>query len=186
MLLTYLGLGIILGLSMAAPPGPVNAMIANESTKSWFHGSSIGAGAMTADLIFFIIVYFIQGYIPMPIINALYIVGGIFMLYLSYLTIKAKMPSSSVRGNYIIGLSMGLTNPYQISWWVTVGISMIRSLSVLIIPGFFVGILIWIIAFPKAINMLGAKYVKYVKIISSIILVAFGVYLLYEGILNVI
>lgn len=37
-LLVYLGLGIVLGLSMAAPPGPVNAMIANEATKSWLHG----------------------------------------------------------------------------------------------------------------------------------------------------
>ncbi|WP_338600822.1 LysE family translocator [Sulfolobus tengchongensis] len=184
--LLYLGLGIILGLSMAAPPGPINAMIANESTKSWLHGSSVGAGAMTADLIFFVITYFIQEYIPNYIVKILYIIGGAFMLYLAYLTFKSKMPSRSVSGNYFIGLSMGLMNPYQISWWISVGISMIKSLSISIIPGFFMGIVIWVIVFPKAINILGNKYVKYIKIISTIILLIFGIYLLYEGISNVV
>ncbi len=185
-LLAYLGLGIVLGLSMAAPPGPVNAMIANEATKSWLHGSSVGAGAMTADFIFFWIVYFIQGFVPNYVLKPLYLIGGAFMLYLSYATLKSKMPSSSVRGNYFIGLLMGLSNPYQISWWVTVGISMIRSLSISIIPGFFLGIVIWIFSFPRLINLVGSKYIKYVKIISSSILLAFGIYLIYEGIIHVI
>ena len=182
----YIGLGIILGLSMAAPPGPIYAMIASESTKSWFHGSSVGSGAMTADFIFFLIVYTIQGLIPSFILKPLYFIGGIFMLYLSYLTFRSKMPSSSINGNYFIGLSMGLTNPYQISWWVTVGISMIKSLSLYIIPGFFLGILIWIISFPTVINKFGKNYLNYIKIASSIILFIFGIYLLYEGLIGII
>lgn len=179
--LIYLLLGVSLGLSIAAPPGPVNAIIANESVKSWLHGSSVGAGAMTADFIFFIIIYFIQGFIPIFILKPLYLIGGGFMIYLAYATLKSKMPSKSIKGNYLIGLTIGLTNPYQISWWLTVGISMIKSLSISVIPGFFLGIIIWIISFPKLINKLGIRYVNYVKIISAIILAAFGIFLLYNG-----
>lgn len=58
------------------------------------------------------------------------------MIYLAYVTLKSKMPSKSIKGNYLIGLTIGLTNPYQISWWLTVGISMIKSLSISVIPGF--------------------------------------------------
>lgn len=51
--LLYLPVGVILGLSIAAPPGPMNALIANSSLKSPLHGTSVGAGAMTADLFSF-------------------------------------------------------------------------------------------------------------------------------------
>ena len=43
------GLGILLGLSLAGPPGSVNSVIANESLKSRLHGMGVGFGAMTAD-----------------------------------------------------------------------------------------------------------------------------------------
>src|SRR2546422_7021558 len=59
------GLGVILeilwailagagiGLSLAAPPGPVNAIIASQTvTRSWRAGFLVGVGATTADTIF--------------------------------------------------------------------------------------------------------------------------------------
>lgn len=45
--------GLALGLSLAAPPGPVNSVIASESLRSKIHGVSVGLGAMTADFVFF-------------------------------------------------------------------------------------------------------------------------------------
>src|SRR5437879_11216651 len=45
------GMGI--GLSLAAPPGPVNAVIASHAvTRSWRAGFLVGVGATTADTIF--------------------------------------------------------------------------------------------------------------------------------------
>ncbi|MGC8636497.1 MAG: LysE family translocator, partial [Thermoprotei archaeon] len=37
-----------MGFTLAAPPGPMNALIANEATRSAKKGSLVGAGAMTA------------------------------------------------------------------------------------------------------------------------------------------
>lgn len=174
-------LGIVLGLSMAAPPGPINAMIANESLVSKFHGTAVGLGAMTADLIFFIITFTIRNIIPREIIYPLYVAGGILMLYLSFSIFKSKMTSKSRKGNYISGLLIGLSNPYQLSWWLTAGLFMIQEFSLLIAPFFFTGILIWVICFPFIINKIGNKYGRYVKIFSIATLAGFGVYMLFLG-----
>src|SRR2546426_12684193 len=64
------GLGI--GLSLGAPPGPVNAIIASQTvTRSWRAGFLVGVGATTADSIFFAgsivahsVVASIQGWVP--------------------------------------------------------------------------------------------------------------------------
>lgn len=175
-------LGVVLGLSMAAPPGPVNAMIANESLISKLHGSAIGLGAMTADLIFFIITFMLRNVIPKEIIYPLYVIGGALMLYLSFLILKSPNNSNkSKKGNYLTGLLLGLSNPYQISWWLTAGLFMIDEFGITIIPSFFIGILIWIFSFPFIINKIGNKYSKYVKIFSVIILLGFGIYMLFLG-----
>ncbi len=176
-------LGVLLGLSMAAPPGPVNAMILRESMKSRLHGSSVGFGAMTADLIFFLVIYYVRAEIPPLVLRILYLVGGVLLLLLAYLTLKSS-PSvnTSVSGNYFTGLLMGLTNPYQISWWVTIGIYMVDSFGTTSILGFFSGIVIWVITFPYFSNLYVKRYVKYVNLVSFAILASFGVYILVQGI----
>jgi len=47
--------GVVFGLTLAAPPGPMNAVIAEESAvRGWIAGFKTGLGAMSADAIFFI------------------------------------------------------------------------------------------------------------------------------------
>lgn len=176
-------LGIILGLSMAAPPGPVNAIMLNESLKSKIHGSSVGLGAMTADLIFYFISYNFRNFIPKEFLKIIYITGGLLLIIISILIIRSKFNiNTSPKGNYITGLSMGLTNPYQITWWLTIGIFMLENLGISSILGFFIGIVIWIIIFPLISNKYIRNYSKYIKILSFIIVLAFGSYILLEGI----
>lgn len=177
--------GYLLGLSLAAPPGPVNATIANESMKSKLHGTSVGAGAMTADFIFFLIVFQLKRYLDPTILKILYFAGGVYLLYLSIGILRSKMPSKNVTGNYIIGLTMGLTNPFQITWWVTVGIFMLNQLSIFSAVGFFLGIITWITLFPVGINkFLANKYDKIVKIFSFVTIFSFSVVILYYGIIG--
>ncbi|SMD30733.1 LysE family translocator [Picrophilus oshimae] len=175
-------LGIALGLSLAAPPGPVNSVIAHESLKSKIHGSNVGFGAMTADFTFFLIIYFLKSIINVYIIRILYIAGGLLMIYLAYGIIRSRMPSSSKGGNYIIGLIMGLTNPFQITWWITAGIFLVREFSILIIIGLFSGIIVWCTVFPYLINKFGYKYERYINIFSFAVILGFGLYILYSGI----
>jgi len=43
--------GLLLGYSLAVPPGPINALIAAWSLRSFRHGFAVGAGAMSADFL---------------------------------------------------------------------------------------------------------------------------------------
>src|SRR2546426_10273902 len=69
-LTVFAGLGI--GLSLGAPPGPVNAIIASHTvTRSWRAGFLVGVGATTADTIFLVVSFLaraavagIEPYVP--------------------------------------------------------------------------------------------------------------------------
>ncbi|WP_243675543.1 hypothetical protein [Vulcanisaeta distributa] len=52
-------IGMVFGFLLAVPPpGPMNALIAAEATRSPIHGTSVGLGAMSADGILMVITYF--------------------------------------------------------------------------------------------------------------------------------
>jgi threonine/homoserine/homoserine lactone efflux protein len=186
MFLYEYGLGILLGISLAGPPGSVNSIIANESLKSRIHGMGVGFGAMTADLTFFIIVYLTNGIINENILKVVYIIGGLFMLYLGISVLRSKMLSKTRKGNYFIGLSMGLTNPFQIIWWFTAGFFLLKELSIFSVTGLFSGIIIWIFVFPYVIWRFGTGYEKYIKLASAAIIFGFAIYILYAGTLLII
>ncbi len=175
-------IGYALGLSLAAPPGPVNAIIMNESSKSALHGTSVGAGAMTADFVFLIALYFGRLVIPIWTFKYLYILGAAVMVYLSISVIRSKMPSKTPKGNYLVGLTMGITNPFQIIWWVTVGLFLIERLTPISVAGFFLGILTWITVFPYTMNRVGNRYSPLLKFFSFVILLVFAVVMLFYGV----
>jgi threonine/homoserine/homoserine lactone efflux protein len=80
--------GAVFGLALAAPPGPMNAVIAEESVlRGRIAGFTAGLGAMTADFVFFLLslggaVAFLD---DAPTVRAVMIlVGGLLMLYFAY------------------------------------------------------------------------------------------------------
>jgi len=57
-LLATVAVGAVFGLALAAPPGPMNAVIAEESVlRGRLAGFKAGLGAATADVIFFALAY---------------------------------------------------------------------------------------------------------------------------------
>jgi len=175
--------GLALGLSIAAPPGPVNSIIAAESLRSKLHGTSVGLGAMTADFIFFVLTLFFGHFIPTKITYFLYVVGGLFMIWLAFGVLRSTSSSRTARANYITGLSMGLTNPFQITWWLTTGLFMMQQVGVFAAPGFFGGIVIWITLFPYIVNRYAKGLFRIIRFISFGILLGFGAFILVEGVI---
>jgi len=82
-------LGLVLGLSLAVPPGPMNALIASEALKSPMHGTAVGAGAMSADATLMVITYFLYQLIK-PYSRYMYFIGGGVMVYLALLMLKSR------------------------------------------------------------------------------------------------
>ncbi len=189
--------GVGLGLSISAPPGPVNALIAVQAASgSRKNGFLVGAGALTADTIFLVIAYFL-GRLSVfdSLLQAIFsLASSALLAYLAFLTYRSAkriggfsgVSNLRVRYPYVSGLTMGLTNPFQISWWLSVGLLLISSIGPLIIAGFFIGIIFWITAFPAIISWLSRRVSSLYRIVvyvSFVLLAAFSVWFLASALL---
>ncbi|MFC3478643.1 LysE family translocator [Halobacterium litoreum] len=191
--------GVVLGLSLAAPPGPMNAVIAEESVaRGWKSGFAAGLGAMTADAVFFVlalagVVAFIED--APTVRTAMVGVGGVLMLYYAYGAIQdagsfSDAEAADGRG-FRKAFALALANPYQVTWWLTAGVGLLNPSEIsafglelsaanggLTIAGFFAGILLWITSFPAALRAAGERVDalgKGVAYASAVVLALFGV-----------
>lgn len=179
--------GMLLGLSLAAPPGPVNAVIAFEGARKPLRGTLVGLGAMTSDFIYMLIVLYLGILTPEWIKRYMFLIGGFVMVILAWMIWESEgkaKEGGGVYAPYIKGLTMGITNPYQMGWWMTAGLSSISLFGPIFIVGFFLGISFWITTFPIAINK-GAhfgenKFIYIIKIISVLILLGFAAYFIFS------
>ncbi len=183
-----------LGLSLAAPPGPINILILNESIRrSWLSGASVGFGAATADFAFYTIISILgirvlDYWIIRPV---LYATGCAILVYLSYVlisrsgakpTLGKETPHASGAG-YLQGLSIGLTNPLQIGWWLAVGITLVSLFGYYFALGFFSGILSWVLSFSYVASLFRLRLLGVFRAIclaSAAVLLAFTGFFLYE------
>jgi len=179
----FLGAG--LAFSLAIPPGPINAMMAATSTISRFRASLIGFGAMTADAVFLSVVVLLHGAIPGNLRPPLAIIGGLVIIYMGTKLTMEKENKEGKGGGYFSGLFVGISNPYQLGWWVTAGLTMVSIFGYASIAGFFGALLVWVTAFPFALSKLTQKYKdtlpKLVKLVSAVALFLFGIYFLING-----
>jgi threonine/homoserine/homoserine lactone efflux protein len=127
--------GVVFGFALAAPPGPMNAIIAEESVlRGWQSGFWAGLGAMTADAVFFVLALFgvVAVVERLPTLRAVMVgVGGLLMLYFAYgafadtssgFTGDAGEAHKGFRKAFVLAL----TNPYQIVFWLTLGVGLLE------------------------------------------------------------
>jgi len=217
--LVTLGSGMIFGLALAAPPGPMNAIIAAESvSRGWMAGVRAGLGAMSADVLFFVltlagVVAVLDSYLSVR--PALYLAGGLLMLYFA---IGAAHEAASTTGftdadstassGFSKTFVLSLTNPYQIGFWLTVGVGLleagrldvfahvpavgdllagtlvVQTGSATLLIGFFAGIAVWIVVYPAALVSTGRRVntlAPIVAALSSVVLAGFGLLFLAIG-----
>jgi len=213
--------GVVFGLALAAPPGPMNAVIAEESVVRGFRAGAIaGCGAMIADATFFVLaalgvvsivreITYLQG--------AMVAVGGLLMLYFAVDAVRELdrtftdfddgTPRSDARG-FRRAFLLALTNPYQIVFWLTVGVGLltpgtvdvlsqvpyvgdalagvlvVRTGDPALIVGLFAGIVVWIVGFPATLVGVGRRIDRFapaVATLSALFLAAFGVLFLSDA-----
>ena len=178
--------GFGLALSLAGPPGPMNALIASASTHGPWKGVSTGLGAVTVDAVFLVVVALLHGYVPGWVKVPVSLLGGVLLIWLGYRAYgsKGQGPPSAAEG-YVSAVGLGLTNPYQLGWWLTAGLSMIAFLGYFSAVGFFAGLLAWVTAFPYAIWKLSSLYAERmltaIRYASVVGLVGFGLFFILSG-----
>ena len=208
--------GVVFGLAIAAPPGPMNAVIAEESVlRGWSSGVRAGLGAMAADACFFVLALFGAVAIVerLPIVRgALLAIGGVFMLYFAYGAARdasAAFVDDAVEASrgFCKAFALAITNPYQILFWLTIGVGLLEPgridvLSALpvgealsgvlvvttgsptLVVGFFAGIAAWVVGFPATLVAAREKTDTVAPIVayaSALLLAGFGVLFLGEA-----
>ena len=219
-LLTTVVGGVVFGLALAAPPGPMNAIIAEESAvRGWRAGFAAGLGAMVADLCFFVLA--LAGAVTVvqnapTVQRAMVAGGGLLMLYFAYGAVQDATALSSVEATaggeshgFRKAFVLALTNPYQVLFWLTVGVGLIDpgQVDVLaplpavgpaladlfvvrtghpgLLAGLFGGVLIWITGFPATIVAARSRVERLAPVIawlSGALLAGFGLFFLWQSI----
>ena len=220
-LVTTTGAGVVFGLALAAPPGPMNAIIAEESVlRGWPAGFRAGLGAMTADFIFFLLSLggVVAALNRLPRLRAaMVIVGGGLMWYFAVDAARSTRETLAPSGDggtaggkgFRKAFVLALTNPYQILFWLTVGVGLLApgridvlahtpyvgdSLTGLLIVqtgtaallvGLFGGIAVWIVGFPATLVAARRRVESLAPLVagvSALVLAGFGTLFLADGV----
>jgi threonine/homoserine/homoserine lactone efflux protein len=198
----------------------MNAVIAEESVvHGWTAGFRAGLGAMSADALFFVlslfgVVAFVERF---PTVRAVMVgAGGLLMLYFAYgAAVEARgsfraaadgdAPASA---GFRKAFVLALTNPYQILFWLTIGVGLlepgrvdvlgqtpyvgaalsgtlvVETGSPALVVGFFGGILCWIVGFPASLVVAERRVETLAPVVagaSAAVLAGFGLLFLSDA-----
>ncbi|AOV08705.1 LysE family transporter [Sporosarcina ureilytica] len=191
---------IILGVSLAAPVGPVNAALLDTGIKNgFFHAWIFGIGALTADVLYMIMVYFgIGQIIEFPLVKIILWSFGCFVL--TYTGIESLLSLHKIelsrrfgkkvrlRRSILSGFFMSLLNPLTILFWLGIYGSILAENAgnfaghqlIINSVAIIAGVLLWD-TFMATISsgarkLLSIRLLKAISVISSLFMIGFGIY----------
>ncbi|MBL7063639.1 MAG: LysE family transporter [Anaerolineae bacterium] len=188
--------GLVVGLSIAAPVGPIGVLcIRRTLAEGRVCGLVSGLGAATADAIYGCIAGFGLTFISSILVNQqgwIRFAGGVFLCYLGLRTFLARPAeqTASARGSGLIGayasaFLLTLTNPITILSFAAIfaGLGLANtsgdyvSAGILVL-GVFSGSALWWLVLSGGVGMFRAKFtpdrLRWVNRISGAIITTFG------------
>lgn len=145
--------GIVLSWSLAAPPGPANALIAHVAAqRGWGAGVLTGMGAIAGDLVMFALMGFgvLRAIEAFPwLAVGLGLAGAVLMAYFAWEAFRsARAPAAEVTsaGGFARNFATIVTSPFNWVWWLTTGAGLFVELGAWIVVGFFLGLVAWVAA----------------------------------------
>lgn len=197
---------IFLGLSLAAPIGPVNAAQLDKGIKGGFlHAWFVGLGAMVVDVLYMMLVYLgVVQFLEAPFMKTFLWLFGFFVL--TYTGIESligagKLELNQKRGNetlvksFMSGFFMSLSNPLTILFWLGIYGSVLANTAtaygfnqLLLYSGAIIlGVLLWDITMAGIAssfrNFLNTKILIIISVLSGLSLIGFGLYFGYQAFL---
>lgn len=192
---------ILLGISLSAPMGPINAAQIDKGIRFGFmHAWLLGVGAMLADALFMLLIYFgLSQWIDTPLIKSFLWSFGFFIL--CYTGFESMIHSSRVletphernvqekrSKSMFTGFFLAISNPLSIIFWLGIYGAMLAQTSksyageqlLLYSGGIFIGILVWDVCMASlasgARRWIQPRMLQVISIVSGIVLVVFGLY----------
>jgi threonine/homoserine/homoserine lactone efflux protein len=196
---------VLLGLTLAAPIGPVNSARLDKGIKNGFwHAWIVGAGSMIADAVFMLLVYVgMVRFLDIPAVQIfLWLFGGFVLIYsgIESMTSMKSFSLESVRKRdsltkcFFIGFLMSISSPLSILFWLGIYGSILAKTAsengtgdLLIYSSMiFLGLTIWDI-FVALLTTSLKKYFNsniliIISVLSGLSLLCFGSYFGFQGI----
>ena len=193
--------GILLGLGVAIPIGPLNILIMNYSLSSFGRGFALGMGAMSADILYFVLLSLgVLVVFDNPwIFKSIAIFGAIFLLYMAWACYKnaskmlAKI-SNTERGEsllacYLKGLGLNSINPFIIGFWLSLSSVIASSANWMIAAlGVLLALFAWVLGLSLATSLarriISAKVARIFSYVSAVLMLFFTAFLIYNTFLK--
>ncbi|MBB6637542.1 LysE family transporter [Cohnella thailandensis] len=193
-----------LGLSLAAPIGPINAAQMEKGIRAGFwHAWLVGLGAMAADGVFMLLVYFgVIHVLDRPFVQTFLWLFGFFVLtYIGFETLmKVGKQDWGNRGggespykSFASGFVMSISNPMSILFWLGVYGSVLADMIakyearevVLYSSTIMAGIMLWDFLMALAASafrrLLTDRLLASISVLSGLSLIGFGLYFGFEA-----
>ncbi|MCK9567142.1 MAG: LysE family translocator [Methanothrix sp.] len=194
--ITFLLRGFVIGLSIAAPIGPINVLcISRTLAEGRLIGIVSGLGGATADVVYGCVAGFGLTFVSSILINQqawLRLIGGLFLCYLgakTFLAEPAKRAASS-KGNGLVGaytstFFLTLTNPMTILSFVALfaGLGLASTggnfmSATSLVFGIFIGSSSWFLILCSSVDIFRGKLspsrMQWINRISGAIIAGFG------------
>ncbi|WP_370568657.1 LysE family translocator [Fictibacillus sp. 26RED30] len=191
--------GLIMGISIAAPVGPIGVLCMQRTlTQGRVVGIVSGLGAACADVIYGLIAGLGLTMVSQFIMSHklwIQLIGGVFLLYLGLkiLTSKARpmdgtpQKSSSLTSAFFTTFLQTLTNPMTILSFAAIfaGLGIVNThtstiSSITLIVGLFCGSTAWWLFLTFIVSMMSKRmnqqHMVMINVISGIIIGLFGVF----------
>jgi threonine/homoserine/homoserine lactone efflux protein len=183
--------GALLGLSLAAPPGPVTTIMVSASLHGRARQAFLTAlGAISADLcwlslsILGVLAIFHDhphwlGYLGLAGAALL-----IWMAWGAWVSARRGIQDSHTPGSWKLGFFTVLTSPISLAWWLANGALLYTSWGLAGITGMFLSLVVYSALFCQAFRLLGTRAAKAalgVAYASILVLAGFGLYVAYTA-----
>jgi L-lysine exporter family protein LysE/ArgO len=196
---------VLLGLSLAAPIGPVNAAQLDKGIKYGFLSSwLVGVGAFVADGIYMVAVYIgVVKFVETSFMQTfLWLFGSFVLIYTGVESIVSSRPQMSktsrarepLHKSFLSGFFISISNPLTILFWLGIYGSVLAKTAatssqeqlILYSLAIFIGLLIWDVTMAGISssfkNLFTNKIITFISVISGISLIGFGFYFGFEAI----
>lgn len=193
--LYVVGVGFALGLSLAAPPGPILALSAERTAERGFWpGAAVPLGATVGDGTHALLMSL--GLLPLladhpTVLNVVNLGGAVLMFVLAYQAVRGARGGvgeadrrSAPLGGLGAGYLIALTSPYNFAWWLGAGTRFLQDYGVLLFVGFFAALVAFSLAFPAFVAWARERidgFVRWVAYVSAVLLAAFGIVIGYQA-----
>ena len=188
--------GFVLGFTIAAAVGPISLLVIRRTlAQGQLYGLVSGLGVATADATYGAIAAFGLGAITDVLVDArqvLGLVGGIFLLWLAWRTIRAAPTEAATvttrrggyAGAYLSILGLTLANPMTIlsfgALFAGLGVtSGATGDAVLVVAGVLLGSATWWVVLTTVIGTLRTRvtpvWIHRINLVSGVILGAFAI-----------